>query len=301
MGLIALGPKLSEEAYSPSDLRLLESLAVQTGLGLEVGDLAHSLAEQAAQRERMEREIEIASEVQQRLFPQCIPAVPGIDLAGSCRPALGVGGDYYDMFQVNGNCVALALGDVSGKGIPAALLMASLRASLRSIADDGCNDLAHIVTRLNKQVHEASAASRYATFFLAIYQPDSGELRYVNAGHNPPFVIRGCDEALRLETGGMVVGLLKETSYEEGMVQLESGDLLLAYTDGISEAMTAQDEEWGDQRMLAAAEEARTLPAKEILRKVVAAADDFTGGAPQHDDMTLMVLKVESVGRSLAA
>ena len=306
MGIMTLGPKLSEEAYSPSDLRLLGSIAVQTGLGLEVGDLARSLAEEVGQRERMQREIEIASEVQQRLFPQCIPSAPGMDLAGHCRPALGVGGDYYDVFELSGGRIALALGDVSGKGISAALLMASLRASLRSIAEDGSDDIARIVTRLNKQVHEACAASRYATFFFAIYAPHSGELRYVNAGHNPPFVIRGHGEDLRLETGGMVVGLLKEAAYDEGIVQLRSGDILLTYTDGISEAMTAEDEEWGEQRMFAAASGARHLPATQILQSVMNAADVFTEGAPQHDDMTLMVLKVtalkvESVGPSLAA
>ena len=301
MGLMTLGPKLSEEAYSPSDLRLLGSIAVQTGLGLEVGDLARSLSEEVGQRERMQREIEIASEVQQRLFPQCIPAVPGIDLAGGCRPALGVGGDYYDMFKTGEDCLALALGDVSGKGISAALLMASLRASLRSIADEGCDHLARIVTRLNRQVHEASAASRYATFFFAVYQPRLGELRYVNAGHNPPFVLRDGCEAIPLEAGGMVVGLLKETTYTEGVVQLQAGDLLLTYTDGISEAMTEQDEEWGEKRMLAAAVGARGLPAKQILQNIMESADQFTGGAPQHDDMTLMVLKVESVGSDLPA
>lgn len=301
MGLMVLGPKLSEEAYSPSDLRLLESVAVQTGLGLEVADLVHSLAEEAARRERMQREIEIASAVQQRLFPQCMPEVPGADLAGGCRPALGVGGDYYDMFKVNDDCLALALGDVSGKGIPAALLMASLRASLRSIADEGCDNLARIVTRLNRQVHEASSESRYATFFFAIYNPGSGELRYVNAGHNPPFVIRDGCEAIRLEAGGMVVGLLKETAYTEGMVQLQAGDRLLTYTDGISEAMTEEEEEWGEEKMLAAAAEARALPAQQILQKIMESADQFTGGAPQHDDMTLMMLKVASVGQSLPA
>ncbi len=299
MGLMVLGPKRSEEAYTPSDLRLLGSVAVQTGLGLEVSALGRSLAEEATQRERMQREIEIASEVQQRLFPQCIPAAPGIDLAGHCRPALGVGGDYYDMFELDGRRIALALGDVSGKGISAALLMAGLRASLRSIADEGANDLAGMMTRLNKQVHEACAASRYATFFFAVYAPDSGKLRYVNAGHNPPFVVRNGSQPLRLETGGMVVGLMKEVPYSEGSVQLQDGDIFLAYTDGISEAMTAQDEEWGEERMLAATLKARALDAKQILQQVMSSADGFTASAPQHDDMTLMVMKVASIGPSL--
>ncbi|MBV9222928.1 MAG: SpoIIE family protein phosphatase [Acidobacteriaceae bacterium] len=295
MGLMTLGPKQSEEAYSASDLRLLGSVGTQTGLGLEITELANSLAEEAAQRQRIVRELEIAREVQQRLFPQQIPVRDGIDLAGYCRPALGVGGDYYDMIDFEDGRLGLAIGDVSGKGISAALLMASLRASLRGMATDNPGHLAPLMKKLNRLVYESSAANRYATFFFATYQPQTRELRYVNAGHNPPIVLR-CSgqgrEVLRLEAGGPVIGLLRDLAYTEQTLRLQAGDILIGYTDGISEAMTTEDEEWGEERMLGAAEAACNKPASEIIGRIFAAADDFTAGATQHDDMTLLVMKV---------
>ena len=200
MGVMVLGPKRSEEPYSPSDLQLLASIGAQAGLGLEVNDLAHSLADEAAKHQRVQREVEIAREVQQRLFP-VIPAVRGMDLAGHCRPALGVGGDYYDAVTLEDGRLAIAIGDVSGKGIGAALLMASLRASLRGIVDAGSHDLARIVRKLNGLIHESSTSNRYATFFFAIYDPATLMLHYVNAGHNAPMVFRG-DEVIRLEACG---------------------------------------------------------------------------------------------------
>lgn len=292
MGLMLLGPKLSEEPYSASDLRLLESVGVQTGLGLEVSELAQTLAQEAAQRERMRREIEIAREVQERLFPQSIPEVRGVDLAGHCRPAAGVGGDYWDLFSLGDGRLALAIGDVSGKGISAALLMASLRASLRSIAEDHSNDLARLMAKLNRQVYQASAANRYATFFFAVFEEGSRVLRYINAGHNAPVILRRNGEVLRAEIGGLVVGLLPQAEYVEGSIALYDGDLFLAYTDGVSEAMAADDEEWGEGRMIEAAATARELCAEKILEHLMHEADKFVQGAPQHDDMTLLVMKV---------
>ena len=287
MGVMVLGPKRSEEPYSPSDLQLLASIGAQAGLGLEVNELAQSLAEEAAKHQRVQREVEIAREVQQRLFPE-IPTVPGLDVAGHCRPALGVGGDYYDVIPLEDGRLAIAIGDVSGKGIAAALLMASLRASLRGIVDTGSNDLARMVRKLNRLIHEASTANRYATLFFAIYDPATRELRYVNAGHNPPLVLRRA-ESISLEACGPVVGLLKDVEYEERSLQLTPGDLFIGYTDGISEAMTVAEEEWGEARMQTAAEAVRDRPAKEILDAVFRIADEFTAGAPQYDDMTMLI------------
>jgi sigma-B regulation protein RsbU (phosphoserine phosphatase) len=164
-------------------------LAAQTGLALEISELVQSLAKEAAQRERINREIEIAREVQQRLFPQRLPEIRGLSLAGTCRPALGVGGDYYDVIELEDGRLGLAIGDVSGKGISAALLMASLRASLRGMTLDGPSDLARMMQKVNQLVYEASANNRYAMFFFATYSPETRELRYVNAGHNPPMLI----------------------------------------------------------------------------------------------------------------
>ena len=297
MGMMALGPKRSEAAYTPADLHLLHTVATQTGLAIEVAELAHSLATEAAQRERVNREMEIAREVQERLFPQEMPVLPGATLAGHCRPALGVGGDYYDVFDLGEGRTGLAVGDVSGKGISAALLMASLRASLRGVTLDNPRDFAKLMDKVNRLVFEASASNRYATFFFAAFDPKTRRLECVNAGHNPPIVLRtgldGKTETLRLEADGPVVGLLPLAPYTEQAMTLMPGDLLLLYTDGISEAMTHDDEEWGEERLIEAAERVKHKRADEILRDLFAAADAFTAGAPQHDDMTLLVLKLE--------
>uniref|UniRef100_A0A7V4XQR9 GAF domain-containing protein n=1 Tax=Acidobacterium capsulatum TaxID=33075 RepID=A0A7V4XQR9_9BACT len=293
MGVMALGSKKSEAAYSKSDLRLLQMVASQTGLALEVSELVQSLAHEAAQRERTQREIEIAREVQERLFPQDAPSLLGGSLAGFCRPAQGVGGDYYDMIQLRDGRIGIAIGDVSGKGISAALLMASLRASLRGLTLATHNNFACLMEQMNGLVYEASAQNRYATFFFGAFDPKTRELECVNAGHNPPLILRG-DKVISIEASGPVVGLLPKAQYTEQRIPLEAGDLLLLYTDGISEAMTAREEEWGEERMIEAAREAARGSAAQILGAILQAADRFTAGAPQHDDMTLLVLKCEA-------
>lgn len=297
MGVMALGPKRSEAAYTPADLHLLHTVATQTGLAIEVTELAHSLAAEAAQRERVNREIEIAREVQERLFPQEMPEIPGATIAGQCRPALGVGGDYYDVFKLDDGRVGLAIGDVSGKGIAAALLMASLRASLRGVSLDNPRDFAKLMDKVNRLVYEASASNRYATFFFAAYDPKTRRLDCVNAGHNPPVVLRcgksGQAQVLRLQADGPVVGLLPVAPYTEQALTLEPGDVLVLFTDGISEAMTHADEEWGEERMIESAQRCKEKRADAVLKDIFRDADAFTAGAPQHDDMTLLVLKLE--------
>ncbi len=299
MGVMALGPKLSEAAYSKSDLQLLQTLANQTGMALEISELAHSLAREAGERERANRELEIAREVQERLFPQSMPVLPGGSIAGHCRPALGVGGDYFDVFPLSDGRLGLAIGDVSGKGISAALLMASLRASLRGIALDNPRDFAKLMHKVNKLVYESSAANRYATFFFGALDPRTLMLECVNAGHNAPLILRrnggAAPHVLRLEADGPVVGLLPFAPYAEQSLQLQPGDLLLAYTDGISEAMTHQEEEWGEARMVHAASSADGHSADAVLGAVFREADAFTAGAPQHDDMTVLVLKLDAL------
>lgn len=300
LGFISLGPKRSEEPYTPSDLRLLQSVSTQAGLALEISALVHSLASEAARRERIDREIEIAREVQERLFPQQLPTLPGHSIHGACRPAQGVGGDYYDVLTLDDGSLGLAIGDVSGKGISAALLMASLRASLRGMTMDGPADLARLMNRVNRLVYESSATNRYATFFFSIYQPVNRLLRYVNAGHNPPYVLRG-SEVHALDGGGPVIGLLPDAIYEECRLILEPGDLLLAYTDGISEALNLQDQEWGEERMVAAARTKLPENASTILRHIVTEADRFAATAPQHDDMTLLLMKLDHAPRLASA
>jgi phosphoserine phosphatase RsbU/P len=208
------------------------------------------------------------------------------------RPALGVGGDYYDFLPMSNGGVGLAIGDISGKGIPAALLMATLRAFLRGQAIDRETDLSVVIANLNRLVFESSAQNRYATFFLGVYDSAYRLLRYVNAGHNAPIVIRADGQVVRLETGGSVVGLMPAGSWEQGGVRLEAGDLLVAFTDGVSEAMTDADEEWGEERLIAAAQSMRRSPARAILDHIMRSADGFVAGAPQYDDMTLIIARV---------
>lgn len=296
-GIISLSPKRSEEPYTASDLRLLRSVASQTGLALENSRLTEAFAREAALKERMSAEIDIAREVQERLFPQELPPVVGLEYFGACRPALGVGGDYYDFLELPDGKFGIAIGDVSGKGIGASLMMASLQASLRGQAIHSGDDIAGLMTHVNTLVYEASTTNRYATFFYAQYDPKTRKLSYVNAGHNPPFLLRrgGAEvEVILLDVGGAVVGMLPSmiVKYEQGEIQLESGDMLVGFTDGISEAMNPMEEEWGEDSLLDELKTLSGMPSEEILWKIVASADKFADGAKQHDDMTMIIVRV---------
>ena len=217
------------------------------------------------------------------------------------------GGDYYDLIEIRDSSLpvpghapgcdrlGIAIGDVSGKGMSAALLMASLQASLRGQALSGGGDLGSKVSNINRLLYDASASNRYATFFYAELDCASRALHYVNGGHNPPVVLRkenGAWQVFRLADGGPVVGLLAGAAYKQQMLYLLPGDILLAFTDGISEAMNAAEEEWGEDRMIAEAQAHADLNAAELMQRLFRAADAFAAGAPQHDDMTLVVLRI---------
>jgi sigma-B regulation protein RsbU (phosphoserine phosphatase) len=265
----------------------------QTTLAHEVARLTTAMAREMAQRERLNRELEIAREVQERLFPQRLPLVPGLDYCGQCRPAREVGGDYYDFLELPEGKLGIAIGDVSGKGIGAALLMASLEASLRGQALVA-PDLAELMNRINSLVLDASSASRYATLFYGEYDPRSRQLSYVNAGHNPPVILRKSDGGFvifRLENGGPVVGLLRERYEQESFAQ-KPGDMIVLFTDGISESMNAREDEWGEERLIEFSKTCFGLPALEATDRIMAAAEAFAAGAAQHDDMTLVVLRI---------
>jgi phosphoserine phosphatase RsbU/P len=296
LGILSLGPKLSEEPYSRSDVLLLRSVALHTGLAIENSRLTKAVATEIAEREKMNREMEIAREVQERLYPQRLPAIAGIDYFGACRPALGVGGDYYDFLPLQHGDLGIAIGDVSGKGIAAALLMASLQASLRGQALMGQGDLARLMANVNQLVFDTTPSNRYATFFYGQYHREARLFRYVNAGHNPPIVLRrtgnGTTHVIRLETGGPIIGVFANTPYQEGSLAMEFGDVFVGFTDGISEAMNCKDEEWGEGRLIPAVAAFADRSASDIIPSLMAEADRFASGAPQHDDMTLVVMKM---------
>ncbi len=264
-------------------------------LVLENSRLTAQIAAEVANRVERNRELDLAREVQQRLFPQICPSIAGLDYAGACRPALGVGGDYYDFIRLSDTELGIAIGDVSGKGISAALLMATLRAYLHGQTKHRVTDLVDVMVNLNRLVYESSAANRYATFFYAQYDSSTRLLEYVNAGHNPPLIFRSRGERhdlMRLDASGPVIGLFQECSYTKRTVTLEEGDVLVLYTDGISEAMNAAGEEWGEQRLAQVIGASRALPAREVIDRILRTCDDFVAGAAQYDDMTLITARV---------
>ena len=305
--VLGKGKRFFEGGSLPRGFALGSSMALPSGILVNVYKLIPTLAEEAVSRAKLEREFEIAREVQERLFPQAFPSVAGVEMAAHCRPAQAVGGDYYDLIDIGDGSPAeaghapgcdrlgIAIGDISGKGMFAALLMASLHASLRGQVLSGAGDLGTKMANVNRLLYHASDSNRYATLFYAELDRASRTLHYVNGGHNPPAVLRkedGTWRVFRLGDGGPVIGLLAGAVYKEQTLQLLPGDILLAFTDGISEAMNASEDEWGEDRMIAEAQAHADLNAEELLQRLFRAADAFAAGAPQHDDMTLVVLRL---------
>lgn len=299
LGFITLGPKYAEAPYSATDVNLLQSVASQTALAVENSRLASAIASETAEREVIRRELAIAREVQQRLFPQTCPQIPGLDYFGTCRPAREVGGDYYDFLELAHHNLGIAIGDVSGKGVPAALLMASLQACLRGQTIAASTSIGRLMQNINRLIYAATPGNRYATFFYGQYDPDLRRLAYVNAGHNPPVLLRkalrkphcAC-ECFELDVGGPPVGLMPQSEYESAYIDLQPGDVLVLFTDGFSEAMNSSDEEWCERRLIESVSNSVGRRPSEIVQELFHAADAFTAGAPQHDDMTVVVARV---------
>lgn len=241
------------------------------------------------------RELETARDVQRCLLPPAGPGVDGLDYAGGSRAALGVTGDYYHFVPLPGQRLAVAVGDVCGKGVPAALGMAALRAYLHGASPRHQADPRALVTTVNDLVYESVPVGRFATLFYGVYDIQARTLEYVNAGHLPPVLLRrhaGAARREHLATGGVALGLMPGAQYVAGRAVLAPGDLLVAFTDGISEALNADGDEWGDARLLAALEQSAHLGARAVVDAVLAAAEAFAAGASQHDDMTVAAVRV---------
>jgi phosphoserine phosphatase RsbU/P len=258
------------------------------------------LLRESQEKSRLEGELEIAREVQRQLFPQSPPHVKGLTLYGVCKAARSVSGDYYDFLKFGENGVGLVLGDVSGKGISAALLMAAIQSALRAQFYDGFAPhggqggepfrTADVVTRLNLQLHETTPAEKYVTFFFGHYDAESRKLTYTNAGHLPPVVFRR-DGMERLRCGGTVVGLFQGVTYEQAETQLQPGDLVLAFTDGITEPENVYGEEFGEERVLEVVRHSLHAPPEIIGEEVYRSVSDWTGSPELQDDMTLVIAK----------
>jgi sigma-B regulation protein RsbU (phosphoserine phosphatase) len=252
-----------------------------------------TLITEQRQRQRLEHELAIAREVQAQLFPKEKPVVPGVEIEAVCRPARVVSGDYYDFLPLGPGRLGIALADISGKGIFAALIMASLQAALRSQAlfdghgPDGTRD---IVARLNRHLYRSTAPDLYATFFYGVYDAQTHRLEYTNAGHPAPLCIAG-SQVQRLSAGGTVLGLFDDQQYESQIVDVAPGSLLIAYSDGLTEAENPDGEEFGEQRVLDVALRLSKAPAAAVLKNLLQVVDQWSGPADQIDDITVIVAR----------
>jgi sigma-B regulation protein RsbU (phosphoserine phosphatase) len=264
-------------------------------LGESFNEMTSSISElivEQGKRQKLENEIAIAREVQSQLFPQVLPALPGLELAAICRPARVVSGDYYDFIRTGQDCVGIALADISGKGIFAALLMASLQAALRSQASlDGNCTTADLVSRLNRHVFRNTSDDRYATFFYAVFDVNTRMLTYTNAGHLSPFFV--CrDEVQELSEGGTVIGMFEDISYTQGSIKVEPGSLLVAFSDGLTEPENVYGEEFGMHRLKEEILRQRSMPPQRIAENLIAAAEQWAGTPEQADDITVVIARM---------
>lgn len=261
-------------------LRLLAGLILLVLLMLELAD-----------RVIMKRDLEIAREIQSWLMPSVAPEVPGVDVAFATRPANTVAGDYYDAFFRPNQRLLIVVADVAGKSVPAALLTATLQASLRTLAALP-GSLPELVDRVNHYACEQSLQGRrFTTAFLAELEPATGNFTYVNAGHNWPVLRRASGAIERLEIGGLPLGIMSARPYQSGTASLAPGDLLLIFTDGLVEAENAQAQEFGEERMLPVMQSVDGVPAKEVLQRLLQSVDRYVGQTRQHDDITCLVVK----------
>ena len=243
------------------------------------------------EKERLASELEIARDVQRRLFPKASLSLHSLSLTGICHPASVVSGDYYDFLRREGSGLAMAIGDVAGKGISAALLMATIKAAMRSQLNvPGPISTAQVVSALNRQIYSNSAPEKYATFYFALFDEEAGRLTYTNAGHLPPLLIRA-GTAQRLEVTGTVVGAFPNAQFEERQIALAPGDLLLAYTDGLTEPENSYGEMFGEQRVIDLLMKYERAEPAEIFERTLEAVLHWTGPSGLQDDMTMLIAR----------
>jgi sigma-B regulation protein RsbU (phosphoserine phosphatase) len=257
--------------------------------------IEHARLNEIEEAERaMAKDMEQAAQIQRGLLPSKAPDIAGMDIAGKTAACKTVGGDYYDFLPFPDGRVAMLVGDVAGKGIPASLLMSSLQARVQVLFEEP-DDLARKVGRLNKIICSNCPDNRFITFFMTVANPETGELVYTNAGHNPPIIVRAATKGTpafeSLGGGGMILGILPMATYQESRVVMERGDVLVLYSDGVTEAANPADDEFGEERLAALVESMRDQPADDIVNAIHNAVTDFSEGAPPADDITVVVAR----------
>ena len=291
-GLLVLGQRLSEEPYSSEDKRLLDSVASQAGIAIENFGLAEKMAERMEVDRRVARDMEIAREVQSRLFPQFLPPLKTLQYTGTCIQARVVGGDYYDFLDLGAGRLGIVLADISGKGIAAALLMANLQANLRSRFMVALEDPHQLLQSVNQLFVENTPEDSYATLFYADYDDANHCLRYANCGHNPPLLLRANGDVERLEATATVLGLFTNWNCTVKKVSVGPGDVLVIYTDGVTEAPDQAGEEFGELRLVDIVRAHQQLPVKDMLSVILNEVQHFSG-ASLADDLTLVIARAQ--------
>ncbi|HWF02860.1 MAG TPA: SpoIIE family protein phosphatase [Candidatus Angelobacter sp.] len=305
-GILSLGPRHSGFDFGDKDLKMLMSIGEQLALVIDNSNLVERIVDQ----EKMLHEMALAASVQKHLFPVDAPQSPMIQIGGYCKPAGYVGGDYYDFMQLENGRIGMAVADVAGKGFAAALLTFMIHAFLRSQALSAGNgsalrgSLTQLATSLNRLLFASTSSASYVTLFYAAYEESSGRLSFVNAGHNPPFVLHAhpttgeisaqahTNGVMKLESGGPMLGLFQDCPIQESSFLLRSGDFLFAYTDGAIDAVNPAGEEFGEDRLLTLVKSKSHLPALKARDEIFRGIEEWCGDAAQPDDITMVVLKV---------
>jgi sigma-B regulation protein RsbU (phosphoserine phosphatase) len=286
-GMILLGDKLRGEAYTDGDLEFLSALANVASVSIENARLFR----EAIEKQRLDDELAIAREIQQGLLPRSMPDIPGFELAATAIPSTEVGGDYYDVIPRSLHEYVLAIGDVSGKGTPAALLMANVQAALRTMVSMNLTP-AETTARVNNLTADNTGNGNFITLFWGVLDINAKKFAYVNAGHNPPLLIRSDGSLERLDAGGIILGMMKTTTpYQEGCVSFHPGDVLFLFTDGVSEAMNEYGEEFTEEQLVQVVLAHHAKSTQEIITAVRSALAQHTRGTPQSDDITMLVLR----------
>lgn len=293
LGILALGPRRSEEPYGREDTRLLTLVASQAALALDNLSLAEAMAARLEAERRNEYELRIAQDVQQMLLPQRTLPLGMLDYAGSCTQARSVGGDYYDFLDLGPARLGLVIADISGKGMAAALLMANLQAIVRSHASRTTGDLASLLQPVNALFCGSTAPNRFATLCVAVFDGHARTVNYANCGHNPPLLLRADGRAEWLAPTAIALGFFEDWTCATDTRELRPGDVLVMYSDGITEAWSETHEEYGEGRLLDVVRAARHLPAGQMVRHITADVRRF-GSAAQSDDWTLIVARVRA-------
>jgi serine phosphatase RsbU (regulator of sigma subunit)/pSer/pThr/pTyr-binding forkhead associated (FHA) protein len=286
IGLIYVDSPTLVREFTVEDLNLLTVMANVAAIRIE-----HARLAEIEEAERiLAKDLEQAAIIQRQLLPAAAPQLPGLELVGYNAPCRTVGGDYYDFLTYEDGRIGIALGDVSGKAMPAALLMTSLQARLRVLAEQP-TDVADLITRLNRHTAVNCPSNRFITFFFALVDPRTGEIVFSNAGHNPPLLARGDGSVERLEGGGLIMGLFPQATYEAVTARMCPGDLLVLFSDGLTEATNAAGDEFGEESLIDILRANRNRTAQEVAEAVTNAVCEFAAGAAMADDLTLVVLR----------